>query len=498
MSEGDGSIEWRVMSHNSPVRSTRLRPWAAVWAMLVGFFMLMLDTSIVSVANPSLQAGLNASLTQTIWVTSAYLLGLAVPLLVAGRLGDRFGQKTMFMIGMAVFTASSAVCGMAPSIGTLIAARAVQGIGGSMMSPQTQAMIVRIFPPEKRGAAMGLWGSVSGIAMLVGPVLGGLLVHYSGWQAIFLINVPVGIVGLLLTWRYLPRLTTTRPRFDWIGVGLSGLAILLIVYGLQEGVSRNWGPVWGPVTIPEVIGAGVVLAVVFVIYQGRTRDPLIPLRLFRDRDFSLANSTIFLIGMGITGMSLPLLYFVQVARGMDPMMSALFMVPSAVVGGILAPFVGGKLVGRIGANRIAFFGLVLMAVSLAWYTVYLTPTSLIWLALLPGVTAGVGNACMWSPVSLSATHHLPPADAGAGSGIYNTVRQVGSALGAALMNTLMNARLSAHGIDPAIASARTPLSPAQSASFSSAMSESMWLPAIIFAAGSVTAILLTGKAGRKE
>jgi len=485
---------------SQPIAHVRppVRPWAAVWAMLVGFFMLMLDTSIVSVANPSLQAGLEASLTQTIWVTSAYLLGLAVPLLVSGRLGDRFGQKTMFMIGMAVFTVSSGICGMAPGIGTLIAARAIQGIGGSMMSPQTQAMIVRIFPPDKRGAAMGLWGSVSGIAMLVGPVLGGLLVHYSGWQAIFLINVPVGIVGLVLAWRYLPTLTTTRPRFDWIGVGLSGAAILLIVYGLQEGVTRDWGRVWGPVTIPEVIIAGVVLAVVFVVVEGRARDPLIPLRLFRDRDFSLANSTIFLIGMGITGMSLPLLYFVQVARGMDPLMSALFMVPSAVVGGVLAPFVGGTIVKRVQANRVAFFGLLLMAASLVWYTIYLTPDSLIWLALLPGVVAGVGNACMWSPVSLSATHHLPPADAGAGSGVYNTVRQVGSALGAALMNTLMNARLWAHGIDPSIAAQRTALSPDQSTGFSAAMSESMWLPAIIFALGSVTAIFLTGKAGRKE
>jgi len=465
--------------------------------MLVGFFMLMLDMSIVSVANPSLQAGLDASLTQTIWVTSAYLLGVAVPLLVSGRLGDRFGQKTIFMIGMGVFTISSLACGLAPSITTLIAARAVQGVGGSLMSPQTQAMIVRIFPPDKRGAAMGLWGSVSGIAMLVGPVLGGLLVHYSGWQAIFLINVPVGIVGLFLAWRYLPRLTTTKPRFDWLGVGLSGMAILLIVYGLQEGVSRDWGRVWGPITIPDLIGAGVVLAVIFVIVQSRASGPLIPLRLFRDRDFSLANSIIFLIGVGITGMSLPLLYFVQVARGMDPLMSALFMVPSAVIGGILAPFVGGRIVGRVGANRVAFAGLVLMAVSLAWYTVYLTPDSVIWLALLPGCTAGVGNACMWSPVSLSATHNLPPADAGAGAGVYNTVRQVGSALGAALMNTLMNARLWAHGIDPSIAAERTPLTFAQSSGFSAAMSESMWLPVAVFAAGSVLAVFLTGKAGRR-
>jgi len=467
--------------------------------MLVGFFMLMVDSSIVSVANPSIQVGLGASLTATIWVTSAYLLGIAVPLLVSGRLGDRFGQKTMFMIGMTVFTLSSLACGLAPDIGTLIAARAVQGVGGSFMSPQTQAMIVRIFPPHKRGAAMGLWGSTSGIALLVGPMLGGLLVQYSGWQAIFLINIPVGIVGLILAWRFLPVLATTRPRFDWLGVALSGLAILLVVFGLQEGVSRDWGQVWGPITIIEVIAAGVILGVVFVVYQARASHPLIPLRLFRDRDFALGTGTIFLIGVSITGMSLPLLYYVQVARGLEPIMSALFMMPSAVMGGVLAPFVGGKVVGRIGANRVAFFGLTCMAVSMAWYTMFLTATSVIWLALLPGVVAGVGNACMWSPVSLSATHHMPPADAGAGAGLYNTMRQIGSALGAALMNTLMNARLTAHGIDPAVASHHAgALSPATAASFSEAMSQSMWLPAGGFAVGAVLAIFLTGQAGRKS
>jgi len=464
--------------------------------MLVGFFMLMMDMSIVSVANPSIQIGLDASLTQTIWVTSAYLLALAVPLLLAGRLGDRFGQKTMFMIGMALFTVSSAWCGLAPNIGTLIAARALQGVGGACMSPQTQAMIVRIFPPHRRGAAMGLWGSVSGIAMLVGPILGGFLVQFSGWQAIFLINIPVGVIGLVLAWRFLPKWTTRRPRFDWIGVLLSGMGILLIVFGLQEGVAHDWGRVWGPITIVEVIIAGVVLVAVFIVHQAKARNPLIPLRLYRDRDFSLGSSTMFLIGMGITGMSLPLLYFIQVARGLEPMMSAVFMMPSAVVGGVLAPLVGGKVVGRVGANRVALFGLTMMAGAMAWYTIYLTPTSNIWLAILPGLIAGLGNACMWSPVSMSATHHILPPDAGAASGLYNTGRQVGSVLGSALMNTLMNTRLVAHGIDPSIASHHTTLTPEQSAGFSLAMADSMWLPFGVFAGGALLAIFLTGQAGR--
>ncbi|MDR1078942.1 MAG: DHA2 family efflux MFS transporter permease subunit [Propionibacteriaceae bacterium] len=485
------------MTPPSPAAAVCERPWAAVWSMLVGFFMLMLDSTIVSVANPSIQAGLGASLTETIWVTSAYLLGLAVPLLVAGRLGDRFGQKQVFMVGMAVFALASLAGGLAPNVTALIAARAVQGVGGSLMSPQTQAVIVRIFPPERRGAAMGLWGSVSGIAMLVGPILGGVLVRQAGWQAIFWINVPVGVVGLILAARHIPKLSTSRPKFDWLGMVLSGLGVLLVVFGLQEAVGRDWGRVWGPVTIGRLIAAGVVLLVVFVIYQARTSAPLIPLRLFRDRDFALSNGTIFLIGVGIAGLTLPILYFIQVARGLSPIMSALFLMPTAVVGGLLAPLVGGKFVARFGARRVACFGLAVMAASVAWDVVYFTSTSNVWLAMLPGVTIGVGNACMWSPVSLSATRHLAPQDAGAGAGVYNTVRQVGSALGAAAMNTLMNARLAARGVDPGLAGKPTgALTPAQSAAFSHAMGDSMWLTATVFATAAVIAAFLTGKAGR--
>ncbi|MDR0783086.1 MAG: DHA2 family efflux MFS transporter permease subunit, partial [Propionibacteriaceae bacterium] len=413
-----------------------VRPWAAVVVMLVGFFMLMMDSNIVSVANPTIQASLGASLTQTIWVTSAYLLGVVVPLLLSGRLGDRFGQKTLFMIGMVVFTLASLWCGLATSIESLIAARAVQGVGGALMSPQTQAMIVRIFPPHRRGAAMGLWGTVAGIATLIGPVVGGLLVQQVGWQAIFLINVPVGIVGVILAWRLLPKLSRRTPRFDWVGMVLSGGGIFLVVFGLQEGTSKVWGPVWGWITIPQIIIIGVVLLIAFVVHQNYAEQPLIPLRLFRDRDFSLANSAIFLVGAAIAGMSLPLLYFIQVGRGYSPAVSAIFMMPSAVISGILAPIIG-RLIGRLSARRIAVFGLSCMALTQAWYLLYLTPDSTIWWILLPSCLAGFGNACMWSPIALSATHRLPPSDAGAGAGGGHPRRPQRAANGAAARHTQM-------------------------------------------------------------
>lgn len=461
----------------------------------------MVDTSIVSVANPSIQRGLGTSLTATIWVTSAYLLGLAAPLLLSGRLGDHFGQRNMFFTGMVVFTLASLVCGIAPSVGVLIAARAIQGIGGSMMSPQSQATIVRIFPPHRRGAAMGLWGSIAGIAMLVGPVLGGFLVQNIGWQSIFLINVPVGVIGLIMVMRFVPKLPTHKLPLDWLGALVSAAGIFFVVFALQEGTDNGWGPIWGPVNITEILVVGVVLLALFVLWQTRAKAPLISLSLFRNRDFSLANGIIFLIGLAITSMSLPMLYFIQVGRGFDPMVSALFMMPNAVVSAIIAPFVGRHIVAKLGAHRVACFGLATFAVGMAWYSIYFTPTSNIWLAMIPGVVIGIGNSCFWSPVAMSSTHQLKPSEAGAGSGIYNTMRQIGAVLGSAIMASLMSALLIAHGVDPNIIHTQasgTALTGSVALGFAQTMSHALWLPAGVALVGAVLAAFLSGQAGRRN
>src|SRR3954464_14996749 len=197
-------------------------PWHAVWAMLVGFFMILVDSTIVAVANPSIMDGLEITDYDTvIWVTSAYLLAYAVPLLLAGRLGDRFGPKNLYIAGLAVFTASSLWCGLAGSIEMLIAARVVQGLGAALLTPQTLSTITRIFPPERRDVAMSLWGATAGVATLVGPLAGGVLVDRLGWQWIFFVNVPIGVIGLGLAIRLIPALPTNKHHFDWLGVALS-------------------------------------------------------------------------------------------------------------------------------------------------------------------------------------------------------------------------------------------------------------------------------------
>src|SRR6201987_2307919 len=220
-------------------------PWDALWAMMVGFFMILLDSTIVAVANPSIMPTLGPGYDRVIGVTSAYLLAYAVPLLVAGRLGDRFGPKNLYLIGLVIFTAASLWCGLSGSIGMLIAARVVQGLGAGLLTPQTLSMITRIFPPERRGVAMSVWGATAGVATLVGPLAGGGLVDSLGWAWIFFVNVPIGIIGLGLAVWLIPVLPTHKHRFDLVGVGLSGVAMFLIVFALQEGQPGGWAPwIW--------------------------------------------------------------------------------------------------------------------------------------------------------------------------------------------------------------------------------------------------------------
>src|SRR6476659_7876062 len=275
-----GGVRLRVDAGKQPPPAVE-NPWNALWAMLVGFFMILVDATIVAVANPSIMAELGADYDTVIWVTSAYLLAYAVPLLLAGR----FGPKNLYVVGLTVFTAASLWCGLAGSIETLIAARVVQGIGAALLTPQTLSTITRIFPPERRGVAMSLWGATAGVATLVGPLAGGVLVDRLGWQWIFFVNVPIGIIGLGLAVLLIPVLPTQKHRFDILGVLLSGVGMLLIVFALQEGQSHQWAPwIWG------TIAGGLGFMAGFVYWQSvNAHEPLIPLRIFRDRDFSLSN-----------------------------------------------------------------------------------------------------------------------------------------------------------------------------------------------------------------
>ena len=471
------------------------RPWPALWAMVIGFFMILVDSTIVSVATPAIMQGLGADVNAVIWVTSAYLLAYAVPLLITGRLGDRIGPKYVYLSGLALFTVASLWCGLTGSIGMLIIARIVQGIGASLMTPQTMAVITRTFPAASRGQAMSLWGATAGVAILVGPLVGGLLVDGPGWEWIFFINVPVGVIAFALAARLVPKLATHSHSFDWIGAGLSAIGMFLIVFGIQEGETYAWGTIIGIISVPLLIIVGLVVFGLFIYWQSRIKtEPLVPLGLFRDRNFSLSNIAITAVGFAITAMAFPFMLYAQVVRGMTPTHSALLLVPMAVLAGALAP-VAGKLTDRVHPRTITTFGLALCSVALFVLSRVTTTDSPTWLLLVPMAMLGVANAFMWSPLTATATRNLPMASAGAGSGIYNTTRQVGAVLGSAAIATLIEARLTANlpGVpqDMSQRTAGVKLPPQIGEGFAMAMSQTLLLPAAVVLVGVAAALAFT-------
>ena len=462
--------------------------------MLVGFFMILVDSTIVAVANPSIMAALNISdYDSIIWVTSAYLLAYAVPLLLAGRLGDRFGPKNLYIAGLAVFTAASLWCGLSGSISELIVARVVQGVGAALLTPQTLSTITRIFPPDRRGVALSMWGATAGVATLVGPLAGGVLVDHLGWSWIFFVNVPIGIIGIALAVWLVPVLPTHPHRFDVLGVLLSGAGLFLIVFGLQEGQTHDWQPwIWA-----MIVGGAAAMAV-FVYWQSVNRhEPLIPLEMFGDRDFGLANVGIGVIAFAVTAMILPLMFYAQSVCGLTPTRAALLTAPMAVASGVLAPIVG-RIVDRAHPRPIIGFGFSTLAIALLWLSMEMTPATPIWRLLLPLTAMGIGMAFIWAPLGATATRNLPMRLAGAGSGVYNTTRQVGSVLGSASMAAFMSSRITAEM--PAAAPGAAPrgesdvmnLPPFLHEPFAGAMSQSILLPAFVALFGVMAAIFLVG------
>jgi len=468
------------------------KPWPALWALVIGFFMILVDSTIVSVATPAIIDDLDADITSVIWVTSAYLLAYAVPLLITGRLGDRFGPKNLYLIGLVIFTLASLWCGLSGDIGMLILARVVQGLGAALMTPQTMAIITRIFAPNRRGAAMGLWGATAGVATLVGPILGGVLVDGFSWEWIFFVNVPVGVVAFVFAWRLVPTLTTHAHKFDILGVVLSGVGLFLVVFGLQEGETYHWGTITGILSVPLLIGAGILVLIAFVIWQAVQKgEPLLPLGLFKDRNFSLANVAITAMGFVITGMVLPLMLFFQEVRDLTPTQASLILIPMAVISGGLAPVVG-KLVDRVNPRWIAGAGFVFLAVALFWFGSILSPDVPIWVLLFPAALLGLANAGIWAPLSSTATRNLPMALAGAGSGVYNTTRQIGAVLGSAAIAALMTSRLTSElGEEAASGGAQFgggPMPESVAEGFSAAMGQSMFLPAAVALVGLAASI----------
>lgn len=437
--------------HSSPGSPQSLTPeeeerqlkvaWGALLAMVIGFFIILVDSTIVSTAMPAIMRGLNADINGVVWVNSAYLLAIAVPLLITGRLGDRFGPKNIFLIGVAVFTATSLWCGLAPDIHSLIVARVFQGLGASLMMPQSMTVITRLFPPHRRGAAMGLWGAVAGIASLVGPIAGGVLVDTLGWEWVFFVNIPVGLICIWRVIQKVPNFEVHSHSFDWLGVVLSGVAMFLIVFGIQEGNTYDWGHINEWLSVPALIITGVVILALFVVWQHlNKREPLIPLKLFTDWNFSFANVAIAFMGLSITAFAFPIMLYLQSVRGLTPTQSAFMIAPMAIMSLIMAPLVG-RAMNKADARLFAIPGFILFGGAITVYGLILRADTPLWQLLVLSAIMGIGSSSVFPAVSLTATRDLGPANAGAGSGIYNTTRQLGAVLGSAMIAAAMEARI---------------------------------------------------------
>jgi EmrB/QacA subfamily drug resistance transporter len=439
----------------------RANPWATVMVVCLGFFMIMLDTTIVYVATPSMLTGLHASIDEVLWVFNGYLLAYAVLLITAGRLGDVFGPRNLFAVGLVVFTAASAACGLSHDAAQLIAARVVQGIGGALLAPQSLTILTAIFPAERRGAALGIWGAVVGLSTVAGPTLGGLIVTYLDWPWIFFLNVPVGIVAVAATLLIVPDLRPgTSHAFDIIGTLPASLGLFLIVFGLIEGQKYSWGTVSGPVTIPAILTAGGVVMVAFLVWEAFQKEPLVPLSLFRNRDFSLMNFTGAAMQYGMQGIFIPISIYTQSILGMSALQSGLTIAPMSLAAGVVAPF-AGRFADRLGGKYLLMAGLAIFGLGAGWnvYVAGLDSTS--WTFLVPLIVTGIGLGLVFAPMTTVAMMKIKPAEAGAASSVLNTTRQLGSVVGAAVVGAVLQNQLATSMHSEAISGAGALPSPYQ-------------------------------------
>ncbi len=421
---------------------SRANPWVVLTVLCTGFFMILLDSTIVNIAIPSIIDNLQASLDQILWVLNGYVLVYAVLLITAGRMGDIWGQRTMFAIGLSLFTIGSATCGLAQDMNQLIAARVLQGFGGALLTPQTLSILTTIFPADRRGTAFGIWGGVAGIAAIAGPTLGGLIVTSSSWRWIFFVNLPIGIVALAATFIFIPDFRPGRKHsLDIVGMLLATVGLFCIVFGLVEGERYGWGAVWGWLNIPEIMAAGFGILLGFVAWERNQPEPLIPLSLFKNRNYSIMNSVVTAMGFTFVGIFLPLTIYFQAVLGMTALEAGLAMAPMPLTMLLVAPW-SGRLADKTGGKYFLMMGLLVFAAGMGMLVWVATPESTWATFLVPLVVAGFGLGFIMAPSTTIAMRHIDPRLAGAASGVFNTTRQLGAVLGSSIVGAVLQNQLS--------------------------------------------------------
>ena len=453
------------------------KKWWTLAAVAFGLFMIMLDNTVVNVALPSIERDLHMSISELEWIVTAYALVFASLLITGGKLADLLGRRRIFVVGLVVFTLSSLACGLAPTAGFLIGARAVQGVGAALMNPATLSIITATFPPRQRGTAIGIWAGVSALALAIGPLAGGLIVDNINWNWIFFINVPVGIAGVIASRIFITesRDTSHEQSVDLPGLATSGLGLFALTYALIEGNRHGWGS-------PEIVGlfvAAAVLLAAFVLVEHRQRLPMLDLSLFRNSSFTGANIVALLVSLGMFGVFFYVSLYIQNVLGYSPTQAGAMFLPMTLLIILVAPF-AGRASDRLGSRWLMGGGMTLLGVSLLLYQ-RAGIHSDFWTLLPAMILGGVGMASTMSPMTSAAMGAVPVDKAGVGSGVLNSFRQVGGALGIAAMGAILASYLPA---------SVAPRSAAAGQAYVDGMHAALAVSAGIVFAGAIVAILL--------
>jgi EmrB/QacA subfamily drug resistance transporter len=421
------------------------RKWWTLAAVSFGLFMIMLDNTVVNVALPAMQRALEIGPSELEWVVVGYALTFATFMLTGGKLSDLYGRRRLFIVGLAIFTAASLACGLAPDASFLIGARVVQGIGSAIMNPATLGIITATFPPRQRGMAIGIWAGTSAMALAIGPLVGGLLTEKIDWSWIFYVNVPVGILGILVArWAIdETRDTSHEQRLDLPGLLSSGIGLFALTYALIE--ANTYG--WTSGRILALFALAAVAVAIFVVLESRQRLPMLDLSLFRNATFAGANIAMMLVALAMFGVFFFNSLFIQRVMGYSPIKTGATFLPMTVLIVLLAPQTG-RLTDRVGARWLIGGGMSLLSISLLLFA-RLDAGSGFW-DLLPGLVAGgVGMSLTMTPATAAAMGSVPVDKAGVGSAVLNSARQVGGSLGVAIMGAVIASQVKVTPQNPA-------------------------------------------------
>jgi EmrB/QacA subfamily drug resistance transporter len=459
------------------------RKWWTLGAVSIGLFMVMLDNTVVNVALPTISRKLGMEMSSLEWVVNGYTLSFAMLMLTGGKLADFFGRRRFFITGLVLFSFASLVCGLSSSGGFLIAARVVQGAGAALLTPATLSIISATFPPEQRGTAIGIWAGVSATALAIGPMVGGLVTEHMGWNWIFFINVPIGAVGVLAALRWIDetRDTAFEQQLDLGGLALSAAGVFALTYALID--ANHYG--WGSIRILGLFAISIGCLAAFVTLELHQRLPMLDLSRFRNATFTGGNVVALLLGVALFGIVFYLSLYMQDILGYSAVRAGAAQLPFTGLIVLVAPL-AGKLTDRVGPRLPTAAGTLLLAVSLVLFTRIGVRSH--YLTILPAlIVGGVGTGLAMGPTTVAVLSAVPIDEAGVGSGVVNTFRQTGGALGIAVMGAIVNGAI--HVL---------PLDRGYPGQFVTGLRDALLAAAGVLLVGAIAALALIGSRARPE